>query len=84
LSYQARLEGKGDHRQISARASARTIRTFSHALTFDRAEKIERRREKYELFAGGNPHVDHVLNHRRLVFRNANQAAMEIETGGGW
>ena len=44
---------------------------FEHSLVFDHAGKIEKRREKYELFAGTQPHVDHVLNHRSLIFSNA-------------
>jgi hypothetical protein len=56
---------------------------FESALVFDRAGKIESRRERYELFAGTQPRVDHVLNHRTLVFHNANRAPMEIELAAG-
>jgi hypothetical protein len=39
---------------------------FERSLIFDHVGKIERRREKYELFAGTQPHVDHILNHRSI------------------
>jgi hypothetical protein len=52
---------------------------FESALTADFAGKTYSRREKYELFAGVQPRVNHVLNHRSLVFRNANQVPIEIE-----
>jgi hypothetical protein len=41
------------------------------------------RREQYELFAGIRPRVDHAVNHRTFVFRNANQAPMEFELAAG-
>jgi alpha-glucosidase len=56
---------------------------FEHSLVFDHAGKIEKQREKYELFAGTQPHVDHVLNHRSLVFRNSNNVPIEIELAAG-
>jgi hypothetical protein len=56
---------------------------FEHSLTFDQAGEIEQRREKYELFAGTQPHVDHVLTHRTIVFRNANNVPVEIELAAG-
>jgi alpha-glucosidase len=52
---------------------------FEHSLFFDHAGKIEKRRERYELFAGTRPHVDHILNHRTLTFRNANNVPIELE-----
>ena len=56
LSYQVRLEGKVviDKSPLGLR---RDDQDFTHRLTFEGTGKIERRREKYELFAGGNPHV---------------------------
>ncbi|TAL07548.1 MAG: glycoside hydrolase, partial [Verrucomicrobia bacterium] len=53
--------------------------SFETALTFQRAGSVEKRREVYELFAGVMPHVDHALNHRTLVFRNANDAPIAID-----
>src|ERR1700689_3773174 len=52
---------------------------LDHSLIFDRAEQIENRREKYELFAGTLPHVDHMVNHRTLVFHNSKNVPIEIE-----
>src|ERR1035437_2141436 len=52
---------------------------FERSLTFDYSGKFERRREKYELFAGTQPHVDHIVNHRSLMFRNTNNVPIEIE-----
>jgi alpha-glucosidase len=52
---------------------------FEHFLVFDHAGRIEKRREKYELFAGTQPHVDHVLNHLTLGFHNTNNVPIEIE-----
>ena len=48
-------------------------------MTFERAGKVHRRREKYELLAGTSPRVDHLLNYRELTFRNTNDAWMEID-----
>ena len=56
---------------------------FEHGLVFDHAGKIEKRREQYELFAGTQPHVDHVLNHQLLTFRNTNNVAIELEIAAG-
>jgi len=52
---------------------------FQNALKFDRAGKAQSHREKYELFAGVQPQVNHVLNFRRLVFHNPNGAPLEID-----
>lgn len=52
---------------------------LDHLLVFDRAEQIENHREKYELLAGMAPHVDHVVNHRVLVFHNSKNAPIEVE-----
>jgi len=82
LSYQVQFEEK-EVIGKSPLGLRRDDQDFTHGLTFERAGKIEHRREKYELFAAGNPQVDHVLNHRSLVFRNANHAAMEIELAAG-
>jgi len=52
---------------------------FERGLVFDHAGKIESRREKYELFAGPQPQVNHLVNHRTLTFRNTNSMPMEID-----
>jgi alpha-glucosidase len=52
---------------------------FTQSLTFDQAGSVEKRREKYELITGPQPHIDHRVNHRRLTFSNANHAPLEIE-----
>lgn len=57
----------------------RDDQNFEHALAFDHAGKIERRREKYELFAGVQPRVNHPLNFRSISFRNTNNFPVEIE-----
>ncbi len=66
LSYQVWFKGKVVIGK-SPLGLRRNDQDFTHGLAFDRAGKVERRREKYELFAGGNPRVDHVLNHRSVV-----------------
>jgi alpha-glucosidase len=52
---------------------------FEKSLKFDRVGKVGQWREKYELLAGANPQVDDLLNHLSLVFRNANDVALEID-----
>lgn len=52
---------------------------FSHDLVFDHAEKIKRQREKYELFAGPQPHVNDVLKFQTLLFHNANGAVLALD-----
>src|SRR5271169_3728338 len=52
---------------------------FERSLAFDHAGEIEKRREQYELLAGTQPHVDHLLIHRSLIFRNTNNVPIEIE-----
>jgi alpha-glucosidase len=56
---------------------------FEEGLKFDHADHIKARREKYELFAGTQPQVNHVLNHLNLAFRNTNNVVMEIELAAG-
>jgi alpha-glucosidase len=78
LSYQVSRAGR-----IVIPASPLGLRRddqdFEHSLKFDRAGKVRKRREKYELFAGVQPRVDHILNQRSLVFRNSNNMALEID-----
>jgi hypothetical protein len=57
----------------------RNDQNFEDGLIFESAGKVERRHEKYELFAGDQPQVDHVLNFRDLIFKNTNGVAMEID-----
>ena len=52
---------------------------FEHALAFGHAGSIEKRRETYELFAGAQPRVDHIVNGRVLEFRNPNNVPLAIE-----
>ncbi|HWQ92054.1 MAG TPA: glycoside hydrolase family 97 N-terminal domain-containing protein, partial [Clostridia bacterium] len=63
LSYQVRYRG-----QIVLRDSplgvCRDDETFEHALVLKSAGKTTQRRERYELFSGPTPRVNHVLNHR--------------------
>jgi hypothetical protein len=52
---------------------------FSRGLVFDRAEKVKRQREKYELFAGPQPRVNDVLNFRTLWFHNAQGNPLAVD-----
>ncbi len=52
---------------------------FETALSLSTAEKVFTRREKYQLFAGVRPQVDHRLNFRRLTFHNPQGALLEVE-----
>jgi hypothetical protein len=78
LSYQVSRAGK-IMIQKSPLGLWRDDQDFEHSLVFDNAGKIEKRREKYELFAGTQPQVNHVLNHCSLTFRNPNNVPIEIE-----
>ena len=51
---------------------------FEKALRCVDAGKTRRSAEKYELFAGVQPKIDHILNFRQLVFRNDHNAPIEI------
>ena len=82
LSYEVSRAGKIVI-QKSPLGLRRDDQGFEHSLAFDHAGKIEQRREQYELLAGTQPHVDHRLNHLGLVFRNTNNAAIEIELAAG-
>jgi hypothetical protein len=78
LSYQVLREGKSVL-QKSPMGLRRDDQDFESALTADSSGKVFSRREKYELFAGVQPRVNHMLNHRRLVFNNANRVSVEID-----
>ncbi len=51
---------------------------FAQSLEFDHAGEVETRLEKYELFASVQPQVDHILNHRSLVFRNTDKFDLRL------
>jgi alpha-glucosidase len=78
LSYNALRDGKLVL-QNSPMGLRRDDQDFERALVFDKAEDAKSAREVYELFSGNQTHVDHVVRHRTLVFRNPNGAAIEIE-----
>lgn len=82
LNYQVSRAGKIVI-QKSPLGLRRDDQDFERSLVLHHAGKMEKQREKYELFAGPRPQVDHVINHRRLTFRNANQAPIEIELAAG-
>jgi len=82
LSYEVRREGKVVL-QNSPLGLRRDDQDFQNGLIFARAGEVEKYREQYELLSGPAPHVDHVLNHRTLVFRNRNNTLIEIELAAG-
>jgi hypothetical protein len=82
LSYEVSRDGKTVIEK-SPLGLQRDDQDFEHSLVFDNAGKIEKHSEKYELFASTQPRVDHVLNHRTLTFRNANNVPIEIELVAG-
>lgn len=82
LSYFALYRGKVAI-QRSPLGLQRDDQDFQSNLAFGHAGEIYSRREQYELYAGIQPRVDHLLNHRHLVFRNTNRVALEIELAAG-
>jgi hypothetical protein len=78
LTYMTFLSGKMVI-QESPLGLQRDDQDFRSGLTFDAASPSETRPEKYDLLAAPNPHVDHVLNHRSLTFRNANNVPLVID-----
>jgi hypothetical protein len=78
LSYEASRDGK---RVIlkSPLGLRRDDQDFERVLVFVAATEPENRPERYELFAGPQPRIDHILSHRCLRFRNAGGAPFEIE-----
>jgi hypothetical protein len=52
---------------------------FDRSLVLQAAGRTETRREKYELFAGVKPRVDHALRRRSLAFRNARGAQLILD-----
>jgi hypothetical protein len=78
LYYQTSRAGKLviQKSQIGLR---RNDESFEHGLVFKSAGKIQTRREKYELFAGVQPRINHLLNYRSLVFCNTSKAPIQID-----
>jgi len=52
---------------------------FEKNLSLHSAGKAYSQREKYQLFAGVQPKVNHLLNFRRLTFHNSQGAPLEID-----
>ena len=82
LSYFALYNGKVVI-QRSPLGLQRDDQDFQRNLMLGRAGEVYSHREQYELWTGIQPRIDHLLNHRRLVFRNANHSAFEIELAAG-
>lgn len=78
LNYHVSRTGKAVI-QKSPLGLRRDDQSFERLLTLVNAGTIEQRREKYELFTGPQPRVNHVLNYRRLTFRNTNNVPIEID-----
>ncbi len=78
LNYQAVLDGKVVI-QKSPLGVRRDDQDFEHNLVFENAGSVENRREKYELFAGVQPWVNHRVNFRELTFHNANGTPMRLD-----
>ncbi|MGH7953235.1 MAG: glycoside hydrolase family 97 catalytic domain-containing protein [Limisphaerales bacterium] len=78
LSYEILRDGKMVI-QKSALGLQRDDQDFESGLVFESAGKTESRREKYELFAGVQPRVNHLLNFCSLTFRNTNNVPIKID-----
>lgn len=52
---------------------------FSTNLTFDSVAKPRTEREKYELFTGPQPHINHRIKFRTLAFRNQSLVPLAID-----
>ncbi len=78
LSYQGARDGKVVILK-SPLGLRRDDQDFDHGLAFESVMEPESRNERYDLFAGAQPHVDRVLSHRRLVFRNSTRALIELD-----
>lgn len=78
LSYLVSLDGKMVI-QKSPLGLRRDDQDFEHGLIFESAGAVEKRREKYELFAGVQPQVNHRVNFRALNFRNTDGSPIEID-----
>lgn len=82
LAYEVRREGNLVIKE-SPLGLLRDGEDFGRGLALADAGQIEGRRENYDLFGGIAPHVDRLLNHRTLVFRNVDNASMEVELAAG-
>lgn len=78
LSYQTFHHGKMVVEK-SPLGLRRDDQDFEESLIFDNASETKQTRETYDLLAGPNPHIDHLLARRSLAFRNANNASIIIE-----
>lgn len=78
LRYHASLNGQLVI-QKSPLGLRRDDQDFEHGLIFETAGSVEKRRERYELFAGVQPWVNHRLNFRALTFRNSSGFPIEID-----
>src|SRR6202453_4021038 len=78
LSYQVSRQSK-TVLPSSPLGLRRDDQDFEQELSLDHAGPARSRREKYELFAGKTPHVNHLLRQRALFFRNTNGAPLEID-----
>ena len=82
LSYHTSFDNKAVI-QKSPLGLKRDDQDFKNGLAFEHAGKVEKGREKYELFAGVQPQVNHRVNFWELVFRNANGLPMELDLAAG-
>ena len=78
LTYQTSLNGKVVV-QRSPLGLRRNDQDFENGLVLEDAGKVELRREKYKLFAGIQPRINHTLNFQELEFRNANGVRMDLD-----
>ena len=78
LSY----EISHDRKSIIHRSPLGLIRddqSFARGLSLIQAGEPAPHHEEYDPLAAPNPHVDHIVNHRDLFFRNSNGAPLKIE-----
>lgn len=78
LSYQVYLDGKAALLP-SPLGVNRDDESFALGLKLEDAGKAQARRERYELFSGPAPRVDHHLNYRSLVFFNSTQSRLVLD-----
>lgn len=78
LSYDALRDGKAVIHKSPLGLNCHD-QDFVKALSLDHAGKPYGRREQYQLFAGVQPEVNHLLNFRRLTFHNSEGARVEID-----
>ena len=78
LHYEVSQDGKFVI-QPSSLGVRRDDEDFTQGLNFVSESGIQRKRETYELFTGPQPHVDHRVYFRRLIFHNANGAPLAID-----